>query len=208
MFAFDKVYTLENQRARLSPLLESHLTPLYEVSQDPSIWKYFLEEGMGRENFEQYIANALARQRKKQEYPFVIFDKGRKALAGLTRIYDIDLSLGNVKIGHTWIAKSFQGTGLNKNAKFLLFEFLFDSLDMKRVGFGASAENRRSIQAMKSIGCTQEGVLRSFLPSVEGTGRTDIVLMSMLQEEWRREIREELKKKLEGGDPKGNLKRR
>ncbi|MEM6633618.1 MAG: GNAT family protein [Bacteroidota bacterium] len=197
MFQFENDYTLENHRVRLSPLMQHHIDPLFEVSQNPEIWKYFTEAGMGRENFERYCTNAFKQRKKRSEYPLVIFDKAPKAYVGLTRIYDINSGLGNAKIGHTWIGRASQGTGLNKNCKFLLFEFLFDTLNFKRVGFGASAENTRSIHAMKSVGCSQEGVLRSFLPNLTKTGRADIVLMSMLQEEWEESAKRNLLKKIE-----------
>ena len=67
---------------------------------------------------------------------------------------------------------------------------------MKRIGFGASAENTHSIHAMRSVGCTQEGVLRSFMPSVNGGERVDIVLMSILWGEWDGRVREELREKI------------
>ena len=114
----------------------------------------------------------------------------------MTRIYAVDNELGNLKIGHTWIGTDFQGTGLNRHCKYLLFEWVFEQLDFKRIGFGASAENQRSIRAMKGVGCREEGRLRSFLPNTAGTARTDIVLLSILQEEWRGGVAGQLKQTL------------
>jgi len=196
IFDFKTNYLLKNEVVELHPLEEGHIIPLLEVSQDRKIWTYFIEHGYGRENFERYVLNAIQKRKQGLEYPFVIKDKRRDQYAGITRIYEVNNELKNAKIGHTWIGKTFQGTGLNKNCKYLLFEFLFDQMHMKRIGFGASAENTHSIRAMRSVGCTQEGVLRSFMPSVDGNERVDIVLMSILWEEWDGRMKEELRKKI------------
>lgn len=93
-------------------------------------------------------------------------------------------------------ANPFRGLGINKNAKYLLFGFLFDQLNRQRIGFGASAENTVSIHAMKSVGCQLEGRLRSFLPQAPTKKRVDIVLLSILKEEWQTKVKEELYNKL------------
>ncbi len=195
-FNFEEVYLIENEVVELSPLKEEHIDSLLEVSQDKEIWTYFIEHGYGRENFERYVLNAIQKRKQGLEYPFVIKDKRSDTYSGITRIYEVNNDLKNAKIGHTWIGKAFHGTGLNKNCKYLLFEFLFDQMNMKRIGFGASAENVHSIHAMRSVGCTQEGVLRSFMPGVDGNERVDIVLMSILWEEWDGRVREELRRKI------------
>ena len=197
MFNFEKKYLLKNAIVELIPLEESHMDLLYEVSNNKKIWKYFTENGFGRENFKRYINNAIQNRVECKEYPFAIKDLRINEYAGITRIYDVSNSLRNVKIGHTWIGERFQGSGLNKNCKYVLFEFLFDQLEMKRIGFGASSENIRSIKAMESVGCIKEGVLRSFLPSKNNDQRVDIVLLSILYEEWDSKIRKELKQKIE-----------
>ena len=183
-FHYYEDYVLENERTRLEPLRYGHLNPLRVPADNPEIWKYFLEDGYGANNFERYINRALDQHQQRVEYPFVIIDKATDTVAGCTRLYDIDPQLGIIKVGHTWIGKDFQGTGLNKHAKYLLFEFLFETLGFERVGFGASSENLRSIAALEKVGAQHEGRLRSYLPNQAGDGRADIVLMSMLRTEW------------------------
>ncbi|MEL7533580.1 MAG: GNAT family protein, partial [Bacteroidota bacterium] len=104
----------------------------------------------------------------------------------------------NVSVCLLAYSQHFQATGLNKHCKYLLFEFLFDELQMERIGFGASAENIKSIKAMESVGCKQEGRLRHFLPTAHSTARVDIVLLSILKHEWDAKIKADLKKKIAG----------
>jgi len=196
MFHFEEDYILRNNVAELSPLNLSHQEKLFEQSNDNDIWEHFTETGFGNQNFENYISNAINKRYKGQQYPMVIKDLRNNQLAGITRIYEVNNELKHVKIGHTWIGKRFQGTGLNKNCKYLLFEFLFEKIKMERIGFGASALNKKSIAAMQSVGCTIEGELRSFLP-VEGTPkRVNVVLLSILKEEWLTRTKLELENKI------------
>jgi RimJ/RimL family protein N-acetyltransferase len=66
---------------------------------------------------------------------------------------------------------------------------------MERIEFIADTRNLRSIQAMKSIGCVVEGVLRSHVPNGEG-GRRDSIVLSILREEWFEAGKEILLKKI------------
>ena len=67
---------------------------------------------------------------------------------------------------------------------------------MLRVEFRADNDNLRSIRAMKSIGCVVEGVLRSnmFKPNRQ---RRDSIVLSILKEEWDKEVKNRLLKKIE-----------
>jgi RimJ/RimL family protein N-acetyltransferase len=81
-----------------------------------------------------------------------------------------------VQLGFTWYGKQFQGTGLNKNCKYLLLQFAFEQWQMERGEFRADNENARSIATMKSIGCKVDGVLRSNMPRRDGGMRDSIIL--------------------------------
>lgn len=196
MFNFDADYWLKNDVAELVPLRAEHEEFLYPPSFDQEIWTHFEEQGYGQEPFHKYMNQALQKRADEEEYPFAIRDLRTNEFAGMTRIYAVNNALQTAKIGHTWIGKQFQRTGLNKNCKYLLFEFLFDQIEMERVGFGASSENTRSIRAMEGIGCVHEGKLRGFLPGNGIAERIDIVLLSLLKQEWETSVRQTLRRKL------------
>ncbi|MEB8346776.1 hypothetical protein OO010_12010 [Flavobacteriaceae bacterium KMM 6898] len=59
MFEFKKDYILKNNVVEISPLTEEHIEPLYKESLSENIWKYFLENGTGKENFVNYILSAI-----------------------------------------------------------------------------------------------------------------------------------------------------
>lgn len=181
---FTKFYQLENEYVRLSPLKRKHSSHLKNLSTDADIWTYFLEKGQGGKAFESYINYAFRQHSLTKEYPFIVFDKRTQRYAGTTRFYEYSRNLKTIKLGHTWYGKDFRGTGINKHCKFLLFEFAFEKLKVERVGLEAYATNTISIAAMKSVGCQLEGLLRNSLPTIDGKGRTDCVLFSILRDEW------------------------
>lgn len=188
-------YILENDQVQLLPLEITHLESLLPFSlNEPELWHYSLTPANGIENLTNYINVALAARKEGTSYPFVVFDKTQNTIVGSTRFYDIQKHHETLQLGYTWYGKNHQGTGVNKNCKYLMLQFAFEALQMKRVEFRADAFNERSIAAMKSIGCTQEGILRNNCKSV--TGRRDSIILSILQSEWEVSVKETLFQKL------------
>lgn len=195
-FELSKDYILEDDCVLLRPLLEEDCNNLryFSVNQ-PDIWTYSSQKAAGEENLKKYIEFALNARASGNEYPFIVFDKRKQAYAGSTRFYDIQLQHQTLQLGFTWYGKEFQGTGVNKHCKYLLLQFAFEQIGMERVEFRADNNNARSIAAMKSIGCTVEGVLRSHANKVDG-GRRDSIVLSILKDEWFGGVKEKLFKKL------------
>lgn len=196
MFDFSTDYILEDERGLLRPLAESDFENLLSYSlHEPEIWTYSLVQPIGEEALRTYIAKAVQARKAKKEYPFIVFDKQTGTYAGSTRFYEIDLANPSLHLGYTWYGKQFHGTGLNRHCKFLLLQFAFESIGIERVEFQADARNARSIAAMKSIGCTVEGILRSSGP-IAGGLRRDSIVLSILRPEWLNGGKENLQKKL------------
>lgn len=196
IFDTGKAYLLEDGCVLLRPLLAEDCNNLLLFSlQEPELWKYSLVKVAGKENLENYIKLALDARMAGKEYPFIVFDKRTQEYAGSTRFYDIQLSHQSLQLGYTWYGKKFHGTGLNKHCKYLLLQFAFEQIGMERVEFRADNTNERSIAAMKSIGCIEEGVLRSNTLKPDGTRRDSIVL-SILKSEWENGAKEKLLQKL------------
>lgn len=196
LFDFNKDYILEDDRVILRPLTTNDVENLlYFSQQEPTLWQYSMQQADSEEKLNKYIATALENRNNQTEYPFIVYDKQLERYAGSTRFYDIQLQHQTMQLGYTWYGKDFQGTGLNKHCKFLLLQFAFDELQMKRVEFRADNNNAKSIAAMKSIGCTVEGVLRQHVALPNG-GRRDSIILSILKEEWNHHVKENLRKKL------------
>lgn len=194
---FPQNIVLENEIVLLRPLQLDDVKNLLDFSiHEPDTWYYSLVRANGKENLENYIQLAIKAKENKTEFPFIVFDKKAGKYAGSTRFYDINLPFKTLQLGYTWYGKDFRGTGLNKNCKFLLLQFAFETLGMERVEFRADNNNQRSIAAMKSIGCKVEGVLRSNTPTAEGVVRRDSIVLSILKDEWFTDVKQNLIAKL------------
>lgn len=184
---------LENEAVLLRPLLETDFDNLLDFSiNEPDTWKYSLVRANGKENLKKYIQIALAAKEKKIEFPFIVFDKKSGKYAGSTRFYDINFAHKTLQLGYTWYGEAFRGTGLNKHCKLLLLQFAFEILEVERVEFRADNDNKRSIAAMKSIGCKEEGVLRNHMPTYNSDVRRDTIILSILRDEWFENVKHRL----------------
>ncbi|MEO3403497.1 GNAT family protein [Mucilaginibacter sp. CAU 1740] len=189
-------YILEDDSVMLRPLTTDDLENLLPFAlKEPETWNYSLTSAAGEEGMKAYIQAAIHGRASGKEYAFIVTDKTSGQYAGCTRFYDIQPAYQSLQLGYTWYGEKFRGTGLNKHCKFLMLQFAFEELNMQRVEFRADARNQRSIAAMKSIGCTVEGILRSNMPLADGTRRDSIVL-SILKSEWDNEVKQKLKSRL------------
>ncbi|MBS7254275.1 GNAT family N-acetyltransferase [Flavobacterium branchiicola] len=194
-FDYKTDYILEDETVLLRPLKSDDFQYLLNFSvNEPEIWEFNMGGANGEENLLKYIDNALKQREKENQYPFIIFDKRTNEYVGSTRFYSIVLELNTIEVGYTWYGKKYQGTGINKNCKYLMFDFAFEKLGVERIGLGANSKNTRSINAMKSVGCTEEGILRSRSFDQNGN-RIDSTILSILKNEWIETWKTKLKNK-------------
>jgi N-acetyltransferase len=195
-FNSQEEYILEDERVLLRPLRTNDVKNLLSIAlNEPETWKYSSKNAGSEELLTRYINEAVDLRKTGLEYPFIVFDKKANAYAGSTRFYDIQQENATLQLGYTWYGKDFRGTGMNKHCKFLLLQFAFESMNAERVEFRADARNEVSIAAMKSIGCTVEGLIRSHGYLRDG-GRRDSVILSILKDEWFGGVKERLRWKL------------
>ncbi|WP_410881143.1 GNAT family N-acetyltransferase [Myroides sp. DW712] len=195
-FDFSRDYVLENERVKLIPLGEKHLPDLlYYALHESDIWFYSSDKPTDNEAMIKYVKAALAMREDKQGYAFVVWDKEQRKFVGCTRYYRMDVRNKVSAIGYTWYSKLAQGTGVNKNCKYLLFDFLFEKMGFERIEFEADSENKRSIAAILSLGCQQEGLLRQNKIRTDGTRRNSAIF-GLLREEWLAETKEKLQIRL------------
>jgi N-acetyltransferase len=185
---------LENERVLLRALQTIDLPHLLPFAiNEPQIWKYSLISAATQLGMEQYINAAIADRIAGHSYPFIVYDKLAKSYAGSTRFYDINRAYNTLQLGYTWYGTQYQGTGLNRHCKYLLFEYAFETLQVSRVELRADNDNAKSIAAMKAVGCTVDGILRANMPKPAGeTGRRDSIVLSILQNEWQQTVKQKL----------------
>jgi N-acetyltransferase len=189
---------LEDDRVLLRPLsIDDTDNLLHYALNEPHLFKYSLVSPEGsREALMNYISITEQQKQLGKEYAFIVFDKKANKYAGSTRFYDILPEFKTVQLGYTWYGTEFQRTGLNRHCKLLIFEFAFEKWGLERVELRADANNAPSIQAMKDIGCTVEGILRSNMPTRDPNVRRSSIVLSILKDEWFGGVKERLKKRI------------
>jgi N-acetyltransferase len=75
------------------------------------------------------------------------------------------------EIGHTWLAHSAVGTGVNTEMKLLMLTYAFGTWGVQRVCFHTDARNERSRRALARIGARYEGILRGHRLAADGRPR-------------------------------------
>ena len=182
-FDYSQTIVLENSRVRLRPLEATDFEALKTVAFDPAIWQYTVTRADDVLSLAAYLAAAEQARQAGQRYPFVIIDRASGRLAGSTSYYHIDLENDKLSVGYTWVGTEFQRTGLNRAAKHLLLGYAFDQLHCERVELETDRRNQQSQTAMRRLGATEEGTLRSHRVLHDGY-RRDTVIFSVLRPEW------------------------
>ena len=180
---FEQENILENERVILKPLKISDFDTLNEIAYHPQMWSVGMSNLKEPAHLKTYIESALVEKKQQLSYPFLIFDKQKKRVAGSTRFGNISFLNKRLEIGWTWIHPDFQGTGLNINCKYLLLQFAFETLLFNRVEIKTDAINLQSRKAILKIGAKEEGIFRKHQITAEGRIR-DTVYHSIINNEW------------------------
>ena len=183
-FDFTKNIVLENDRVLMRPLTVMDFENLKSAaSSDENLLRYSPATIETPEKLAIYIENAFVLRTKQDRYTFSVFDKKENQYAGSTSFYAVSNKDERIAIGATWIGKPFQRTGLNRNMKFLMLQYAFETLNFARVELHTDARNQQSRQAIKGIGGIEEGILRHFTVMSDGF-RRDTICFGILKEEW------------------------
>ncbi|AOW91800.1 hypothetical protein BFN03_01390 [Rhodococcus sp. WMMA185] len=104
-------------------------------------------------------------------------------IVGTTSLYNMSELHRRVTIGYTWVSSRVRGTPINPEAKLLLLDHVFGTLDAVRAEFTVDDLNVRSRRAVTALGAKEDGALRRHARRRDGTWRTTIVY-SVIDEEW------------------------
>lgn len=175
--------TLENKRVKLLPLALNNYTLLEQIAQEKELLFYSPGNISTPENLKTYVETALKNFDNNQALPFIVYDKEKQAYAGSTRFGLINHKNKVLYIGWTWLGNSFQGTGLNKNIKFLMLQYAFETINFDKVEFRIDERNIRSRKAVENIGGILEGILREDTLMQDGFKRSTCCY-GILKTEW------------------------
>lgn len=174
---------LEGRHVRLEPLREDHLAGLAEMGLDEELWRWIPTPVRTTEEMAAYIATALREQAQGVSLPFALVERRTGRPIGSTRYGNIDRTHGRVEIGWTWVAREWQRTAINTEAKYLLLTHAFETLGCIRVELKTDSLNERSRAAILRIGAREEGTFRNHMITAGGRIR-HTVYFSVVDSEW------------------------
>jgi RimJ/RimL family protein N-acetyltransferase len=182
---------LTGEHVRLEPLGPHHAPGLLQAAaQDPSLYQWVLvpqdEPAMRR-----HVEDALAARAKGIAVPFAVIRLADETVIGSTRFHQLDYwarpGEANVpdtcEIGYTWLAREALRTGANTEMKRLMLTHAFEVWRVRSVCLHTDVRNQRSQAAIRRIGGTFEGVLRSHRLAVDQSPR-DSARFSITAAEW------------------------
>ncbi len=175
---------LQGQRIRLEPLGIEHRDELVKLAAaDPSLFRWTPNRIDGPEAAQTWSAAALADRDKGTALPFATIDHSTGRIIGSTRFMAIERQHLRVEIGGTWLARLWQRSGANREAKFLMMRHAFETWTVRRVEFKTHSENLPSRTAIARLGAIEEGTLRKHMVMADGSAR-DSVYFSITDDEW------------------------
>ncbi|ANB06512.1 acetyltransferase [Streptomyces ambofaciens] len=182
---------LEGTLVRLEPLGPQHAAGLAAAAEEDR-GSYAFTWVPRADEVGAYIDAQLARAATGRLAPYAQVSLATDRAVGATSYWEprswlTDDALDAVEVGFTWLARSAQGTGVNAEAKLLLFRHAFEVWRVSRVDLKTDARNDRSRAAIEATGARFEGVLRnwsrSWAPGEDGRLR-DSAIYSVTAAEW------------------------
>lgn len=195
---------LEGELVRLEPLSHGHVAELATAAEEDR-GTYEFTWVPRADEVAAYVDAQLARAATGRLAPYAQISTATGRAVGATsywepRSWRSEDTLDAIEVGFTWLARSAQGTGVNAEAKLLLFRHAFEEWGVSRIDLKTDARNSRSRAAIQSVGARFEGVLRnwsrSWAPGEDGQLR-DSAIFSVTAEEWA-ECRGRLEERVAG----------
>jgi len=193
---------LEGEHVRLEPLTLDHWAPLVAVGLDGDVFRWFPRPVRSPADMREFIELAVQEGSAGLAIPFVTIARRSGQAIGGTRFGNIDLANRGVEIGWTWLARPWQRTAANTEAKYLMLRHAFEVWQCNRVEFKTDSLNTQSRAALLRIGAVEEGTFRNHIVTASGRLRHS-VYYSVIREEWPG-----VKERIEAGMGTGTAKNR
>ena len=180
---FPEQVVLAGQHIELRPLLASHHDELCNVVCDGDLWRSSVALVPSPQEMAAYIQTGLSARTEWHGAPFVVIERRIGRVVGHIAYRRIHLRDSRLEIGSIFIRRDQQGSAAFVESCRLLLCHAFQELDCARAEFFTDARNLVARQAIRALGATEEGVLRSHYLAADG-GRGDTVCFGVLRDEW------------------------
>ncbi len=154
---------------------------LLELAADPDVTRWFswgpytaLAEPLA------YL-DSLPGQRERGEQLDLLVVHREHGPAGIIGLGEYSARDRRAMVG-TWLGRRFWGTGVNREAKGLVFHLAFATLGLERLGAYSNPANERATRGLLGVGFVHEGVLRRW--HRHGERAYDVNVFGLLRDEW------------------------
>lgn len=174
---------LRGRRIALEPLGAEHLPGLAAAINDGELWTIRETLVPHPDELPAFLEQAEARYAAQTDRAFATVDLASGLVVGSTRFMSINREHRRVEIGFTFIARRWQRSYVNTEAKYLMLRHAFEAWQCNRVEFLTDLLNTKSRQALLRLGAKEDVVLRSHMIMRDGRLR-DSVVYSITRAEW------------------------
>ena len=175
--------TLTGSLVTLEPLSHVHIDDLCEAAGEGELWRAWYTSIPHPDAMETEIERRLSLHDQGLMLPWATRLVSSGKIVGMTTFMNPQSDSPRLEIGSTWLAKSAQGSGANRDAKLLQMTYAFDELECIAVEFRTHWHNRQSRAAIEALGAKQDGVIRNHSVGTDGALR-DTVVFSIIASEW------------------------
>ena len=171
---------------------------LLELASDPEVTRWFSWGPYTTPDEPLAYIERLEAQRERGEQLDLLVVHRAEGVAGIVGLGEHSARDRRAMVG-TWLGRRFWGTGVNREAKALMFHLAFATLGLERLGAYSNVANERATRGLIGVGFRQEGVLRHW--HRHGAAAYDVNVFGLLRDEWAAGALAKLPAAVEGEPP-------
>lgn len=177
----NKIIFRKGWRVYLRPIEESDLHAITVMINDENMTQYLGSDTPRSTEDERAWLENLSKNRDKDQVLAVVLIEN-EALIGLMGVHGINLKDGIAKTGAFIGKKECRGKGYGTEAKMLLMNYAFNTLNIRKLCSEHLAFNDASRKYQEKCGYKQEGYLRAH--RFKNGAYHDCVVTAVFREDW------------------------
>jgi ribosomal-protein-alanine N-acetyltransferase len=171
---------LATDRMVLRGLVAADAPSLLENISDAQVLRYLAAAPSTVDGFRRFIRWTQRERRRGTHVCYGVVPRGTGRVAGIIQVWPVERDFSVAEWGFV-LGRNHWGSGLFVDAASLFLTFTFDWLGVQRLEARAVDLNGRGNGALRKLGATREGVLRSAFQGEHA--RFDHVMWSILAED-------------------------
>jgi len=174
--------TINLSKAILRKPKKKDLKGLLRVSLDPDVMKYYgMPPIRSKKDIEREVNWFNKIYRKKEGIRWIIASKETDEYIGDVGFHNYSKQHRRIELGYK-LSKEYWRKGIMTESIKKAVKFAFEELKVNRIEALVDIDNLASLQLLRKLGFTKEGILRQY--EKETRGFVDLAMFSILREEF------------------------